>query len=320
MRSVAISPQYGYTVHDSLVPGRTRGVERRTLGRDVGLSVRMAVAAILLAALYLGILAGSVALFLALPGRWPYWLIAAIAVLIWSASAHYRSAEALLLRSVGASRPQRHEAEDLHRRIERLAALAGVPAPGVAVVRSDVPNAFAVGLSPARSVVAVTRGLEARLTSAELDAVLAHELAHIANRDAVVMTAASVPRTLGTLLIGGEGSDLAAFLWLVLWPFGLPLIAAGTLITMTISRYREFAADRGSALLTGAPEQLMSALERLSKDGRIPGEDLRLNGVEALLIVPTRARRFRWLEDHPPLGARLAALAEIARDLGKLGN
>jgi heat shock protein HtpX len=295
-------------------------VERRPFGRSIGLSARMAVAAALLAGLYLGILAGIVALFVTLPGRWPYWLVAAVAILGWSAFAHYRSAESLLLRSVGASRPTREESLDLHRRLERLAALAGLPPPGAAVVHSDVPNAFAVGLSPGRSVVAVTRGLEETLTDAELDAVLAHELAHIANRDAVVMTAASVPRTLGTLLVGGEGPDLFLYVWLLLWPFGIPLIALGTLITLTISRYREFAADRGSALLTGAPEHLMSALERLSGSERIPEEDLRLAAVEALWIVPTQTRRFRWLMDHPPLEERLAALAEIARDLGKLGR
>ena len=141
----------------------------------------------------------------------------------------------------------------------------------------------------------MTRGLEASLTDDELDAVLAHELAHIANRDAVVMTAASVPRTIGTLLVGGEGPDLFVLVWLLLWPFGLPLIACGTLITLTISRYREFAADRGSALLTGAPEHLMSALERLSGAERIPEQDLRLAPVEALWIVPTQTRRFRLL-------------------------
>src|SRR5207302_1642370 len=145
--------------HSGRLAGNNRGMERRPLGRDFALSVRMAAAAGLLAALYLGILAGTVALFLELPGRWPYWLVAAVGVLAWSAFAHYRSAESLLLRSVGASRPTRDESQDVHRRLERLAALAGLPCPGAAVVHSGVPNAFAVGMSPGRSVVAVTRGL-----------------------------------------------------------------------------------------------------------------------------------------------------------------
>jgi heat shock protein HtpX len=292
---------------------------RRPLGRDRKLSIRMAAAAVFLVALYLAILVGAFALFVALPGRWPWWLLVALGALVFTVVFHYRSAESMLLRSVGAVRPSSHARIDVQRRLERLAGLAGLPTPGVAVVDSDVPNAFAVGLSPARSVVAVTRGLAATLTDAELDAVLAHELAHIANRDAAVMTAAGVPRTLGTTLVGA-GVETVGYVWLLLWPLGIPLFVLGSLMTLTVSRYREFAADRGSALLTGEPEQLMSALERLSDAAGIPAADLRLDAVEALWIVPTRAERFSWLMDHPPLDKRLAALAEIAREMGKLAR
>ena len=167
----------------------------------------------------------------------------------------------------------------------------------------------------------MTRGLEASLTDDELDAVLAHELAHIANRDAVVMTAASVPRTIGTLLVGGEGPDLFVLVWLLLWPFGLPLIACGTLITLTISRYREYAADRGSALITGAPENLMSALQKIAGTiTQIPERDLReVAGMNAFFIVPTNWRNQvgELFMDHPPLEKRLAALSEIARQMGR---
>jgi heat shock protein HtpX len=186
--------------------------------------------------------------------------------------------------------------------------------PRLAVVETETPNAFTVGIAPTKAVVAVTRGLIRILEDRELEAVLAHELAHIANRDASVLTAVAFPRALGQTLIADE-SVAGALLWFV-WPLGLPLWALGTLLTLTVSRYREYAADRGSALLTGAPEQLMSALQKLS-DRHIPGGDLRLQGAEAFCIVPARTRRFEWLMDHPPLHKRLTALEGLARDLGK---
>jgi heat shock protein HtpX len=122
------------------------------------------------------------------------------------------------------------------------------------------------------------------------------------------------PRTLGLTLIADEGMAWPV-LWLV-WPLGLPLWAIGSLLTLTISRYREYAADRGSALLTGSPEELMSALQKLS-DQHIPAGDLRLEGAEAFCIVPARTRRFELFMDHPPLRKRLAALEQLARSLGK---
>jgi heat shock protein HtpX len=156
-----------------------------------------------------------------------------------------------------------------------------------------------------------------RLNRRQLEAVLAHELAHVVNRDAAVMTAVSLPRTLGALLVGGP--DWGIVLWLVVWPLGLPLWAIGTLLTLTVSRYREYAADRGSAILTGEPEQLMSALQILTRSApSIPSDDLRdLAAVEALCIVGTGGRRIELLMDHPPLEKRLAHLAEIARELGR---
>lgn len=126
-----------------------------------------------------------------------------------------------------------------------------------------------------------------------------------------------MPRTLGTLLVGGDGPGI--YLWWVIWPIGLPLWALGTLLKLTISRYREYVADRGSALITGAPEQLMSALQKLSKERpQIPHDDLRqLAPVEALCIVPNQHRRLEFLMDHPRLEKRLARLATLAREFGK---
>ncbi|MDP9262115.1 MAG: M48 family metalloprotease, partial [Actinomycetota bacterium] len=159
------------------------------------------------------------------------------------------------------------------------------------------------------------RGLMEALTDAELEAVLAHEISHLANRDAAVMTAVSAPRLLGEVVVGGAGEG-RGLIWLVAWPLGIVPLALGTALTLMVSRYREFAADRGSALLTGAPEQLMSALEKLSGHAiEIPHADLR--AANAFCIVSTETKRFALFSDHPPLEKRLAALAEIARELGK---
>ena len=291
-------------------------MERRSLGRDVGLSIRMAVALALLLLVYAGIGAGIYGLFRLAPSWLPYW-VALVVALVGAAVGHYKSVESLLLRSAGAKlvRPGSHLT--LHELVARLAELADVPRPRLAVAETSAANAFTVGLAPGRTVIVVSTGLLRRLNRRELEAVLAHELAHVANRDAAVMTAVSLPRTLGALLVGGP--DWGIILWLVVWPLGLPLWAIGTLLTLTVSRYREYAADRGSAILTGEPEQLMSALQALTSSAPlIPSSDLRdFAGVEALCIVGSGARRFELLMDHPPLEKRLAHLAEIARELGK---
>jgi heat shock protein HtpX len=288
-------------------------MRRRAVGRDLGLTLRMLLALVLLAAFYAGIGAGVVALFWWQVGWLAYGLVV-VAVALFAALAHLHGSESLVLRSARARRRAVIE-HRLQRHLERLAALADVPVPRLAVVDTKTPNAFTVGITPGRTVVAVTEGLSHALNDRELEAVLAHELTHIANRDASVMTVVSFPRTLGQTLIGDD--SLAVVVLFVVWPLGLPLWALGTLLTLTVSRYREYAADRGAALLTGAPEQLMSALRKLS-DQRIPSGDLRLQGpAEAFCIVPVRMPRFELFMDHPPLEKRLAALEELARTLGK---
>lgn len=130
------------------------------------------------------------------------------------------------------------------------------------------------------------------------------------------MTAVAAPRVLAEVMIGGAGSSLIGLVWFLIWPLGIPVYVVGTLLTLTVSRYREFAADRGSAMLTGAPAQLMSALEKLSSHATgVPHEDLR--SANAFCIVPTEAALIALFSDHPRLEKRLAALAEIAREMGK---
>jgi heat shock protein HtpX len=177
-----------------------------------------------------------------------------------------------------------------------------------------VPNAFATGRDPARSTIAITRGLVAELEPPEVEAVLAHELAHVVNRDGAVMTVASFPAlTLGEVIRGAPWK---------MWVFGLPLMVLACLgyalslgLMLTVSRCREYTADRGAAMLTGAPEQLMSALQKIAgRMPQIPEQDMRsVAAMSAFFILPTKLRSLT----HPPLDKRLARLASLARELGR---
>jgi len=267
----------------------------------------------LLAVFYAAIAVGVIALLRWQPG-WLAYTVVIGAVTVIAALTHVRGTESLVLRSARASFPETGSEPELQRLLQRLAQLADLPVPRLAIVETGTPNAFTLRVSPARATVAVTRGLTEALDDRELEAVLAHELSHIANRDAGVLTVVAFPRMLGVTLIADE--SIAGILLWVVWPLGLPLWAIGSLLTLTVSRYREYGADRGSALLTGEPEQLMSALQKLS-DRHIPSGDLRLQGAKAFCIVPAQTRRFELFMDHPPLSKRLGALEHLAPELGK---
>src|SRR5207244_456383 len=209
-----------------------------------------------------------------------------------------------------------HDEPELHRLVERVAGMFDVASPQVALAGAEIPSGFVVGTRSHRAVVAVSDEIRAKLDPAELEAVLAHELAHLANRDAIVMTVASLPRTIGLQLFASDW----IVLWFFLWPFGFLLYALGSLLTRTISRYREYAADAGAALATGRADALMSAIERLAADiERIPDQDLRqVDPLSPFFMVGTgKHRRFELISEHPPLEKRLARLATIAREMGK---
>ena len=175
-----------------------------------------------------------------------------------------------------------------------------------------------VGLSSQRAILAVTTEVLGRLDEGELEAVVAHELAHVANRDGLVMTIVSGPAMLGSALWNADDRRCR-----ILYLYYVPVHVVGLLLLWTISRYREYVADRGAALITGAPEQLMSALQKIA--GEPASGDLRGGGaVSALCIVPAgRAGRLKFLgrieifRDHPPLAKRLRELEELARELGR---
>jgi heat shock protein HtpX len=274
----------------------------------------MVVALALLLATYVGIVTLCAFLIVYRPSYWWLWLLAGLG-LAFSLGNRYRGGGAAVLCAIGAETMSIERDHGVHSIVERLAGLADISPPRVAVAATAGPNALAVGLRQRGSTIVLTQGLLDLLDERELEAVIAHEIAHLAHRDAAVMTAVSAPRVLGEVVVGEAGSN-AGLLWLVGWPLGLIPLGIGTALTLTISRYREFSADRGSAILTGAPEQLMSALVKLAGHAEeIPHEDLR--ATNAFCIVSTGAHRFSALSDHPPLEKRLAALAEIAREMGK---
>jgi len=193
---------------------------------------------------------------------------------------------------------------------QRVAGLADVaPPPDVLLALSKLPNAFAVTTEKIPLVI-VTSSLIEALTPAELEAVLAHEMTHLANRDAAVLTFVSGPSLwLSSMWHDGDRGWVVGVLFAPIWLVGVLLMRA-------VSRYREYAADRGSALLTGAPEQLMSALTKIH--GVEPTGDLRGGqAVSALCIRGFTSQRLPWFRDHPPLRKRLARLEAMARVQGK---
>ena len=223
------------------------------------------------------------------------------------------------LRLVGATTVTPAEEPALHGALDRLCALAETRKPRIAIAETDVPEAFTVGVRQTGSAIVLTRGLLSRLEPPEVEAVLAHELAHVFNRDGAVMTVASFPVFAGSWLIRKMTETRALLmLLLVVWPYAL---AAGALylvcdmLTRSLAMSRELAADRGAGLLTGSPEALASALQKLTDAlPLIPDDDLRrVAPLNALLVVGVDPLG----RAHPPVEERIAELAELGRDAGR---
>jgi heat shock protein HtpX len=303
-------------------------MKRRSFGRDRGLSLRMLLTGGLLGLLYVLF---AVVLFNVLNVG----LVPLLVIVVGLAFFQYYTSDKIALAASGAKIVSADDAPELHAMVERLCAMAELPKPRIAVVDTDVPNAFATGRNPKHAAVAVTTGLWRRLEPQEVESVLAHELSHVANRDVLVMTVASFFAMLAALLtrfglyagmFGGFGGNRdnnnnQVPVWLIVTAVAVITYAISFVLIRTISRYREYAADRGSALITGAPENLMSALQKISSNiAQIPQRDLReVQGMNAFFIIPTnwKSQMSEWMMDHPPLEKRLAALAEIARDMGR---
>jgi heat shock protein HtpX len=300
-------------------------MKRRSYGRDAGLSLRIVLTTTMLGLLYVVF---AVVLFQVLNVG----LVPMVLIVVALAFFQYYTSDKLALKASGAKVVERDEAPQLHEMVERLCAMADLPKPRVAIIDTDVPNAFATGRSPKHAAVAVTRGLWQRLEPQEVEGVLAHELSHIGNRDVLIMTVASFFAMLAGLLTrfglysgmfgGGRSRDNNSVpVWLIVLVVSVVTYFISQILILAISRYREFAADRGSALITGAPEHLMSALQKIASDMfRIPQQDLRqVEGMNAFFIIPTSVKRAgsQLFMTHPPLEKRLAALAEIAREMGR---
>jgi heat shock protein HtpX len=306
-------------------------MKRKSYGRDAGLTVRMIFTSGLLGLLYVGF---ALVLFYALN----IGLAPMLVIIVGLAAVQYWTSDKVALAASGAKIVTPDEAPELHAMVERLCAMANLPKPRVAIIPSNVPNAFATGRSPKHAAVAVTQGLLQRLEPQEVEAVLAHELSHVANRDVLIMTLASFFAMLAALItrfgfyfgmfggFGGGNRDNnnggnQVPIWLIVFVVSIVTYALSYILIRTISRYREYAADRGSALITGAPENLMSALQKIASGiTQIPQQDLReVAGMNAFFIVPTNWRQQvgELFMDHPPMEKRLAALAEIAREMGK---
>jgi heat shock protein HtpX len=303
-------------------------MKRKAYGRDAGLTLRLLLTSSLLGLLYV---AFGLVLFYVFNAS----LILMLVIVIGLAFFQYYTSDKLALAASGAKIVSPEEAPQLHAMVERLAAVADIQKPRVAIVDTEVPNAFATGRNQKHAVVAVTRGLWERLDEREVEGVLAHELTHIVNRDVLVMTVASFFALLAALLtrfglyagfFGGFGGNRdnnnnSVPVWLIVVLVSVVTYFLSWILIRTISRYREYAADRGSALITGAPEYLMSALQKISSQMTlIPQRDLReVEGMNAFFIIPTRVKQgvSELFLDHPPLEKRLAALERIAREMGR---
>jgi heat shock protein HtpX len=285
-----------------------------SFGKDTGLQVRMAFTFFLLGLLY--VVFGAV-LIAALKSAVPV-----IIILVGLAALQLFTSDKLALAAMGGRVVTPQEAPQLHAMIDRLCVQADLPKPKVAVANTAMPNAFALGRSPKNATVCATTGIMELLTPAELEGVMAHELTHIANRDVMVMTLASFFATIAAYIVqfgflfGGTSQDdddgpSAMVLVLV----SLVVYFVSFLLMQALSRYREFSADRGAALITGRPSALASALVKISGGmARIPKKDLRAaSELNAFFIFPAGVGGL--FATHPPMEKRIAALERLEAQL-----
>jgi heat shock protein HtpX len=235
------------------------------------------------------------------------------------------ASDKIALATAGVKEVSPAEEPELHGIVERLCVQADLPKPRVCVMETSMPNAFAMGRSRKSTTVCATRGILEMLSPAELEGVMAHELTHVINRDVMVMTLASFFASLAALILqfsfffGGGGDREEENDLFVVVIASVLVYAISFLLLRALSRYREFAADRGGAVLTGRPSALASALLKISGTmERVPSKDLRATeGLSAFFIIPARAKKslMNIFADHPPLEQRLAALERLESQL-----
>ena len=293
---------------------------------DHGLTTRMFVTGLAIMALYVAVGFALVRLGIGLGA-----IIVIEFALIFG---QYWFSDKIAMASMGARVVTPEEEPQLHAMIDRLCVLANMPKPRVGVSHVQMPNAFATGRNPKHSVVVVTEGIRQRLDDEELEAVLAHELSHVAHRDVAVMTVASSLGMLAGLvsrmamwgaMLGGGGRDEdnqnAFIMELVVMVVSFAVYVVSFLLTMSLSRYRELSADRTGAILIGKPSALASALTKVTGDmARIPNNDLRrVEGMNAFFFTPALAKGSMGalFSTHPSLQKRLDQLARLEREMNQ---
>ena len=297
--------------------------KRSSFGRDTGLQARMLLTMFLLGLLYVAFVG---ALFAAGAAAGLIVVVAVVLLLV-----QLFASDKIAMGTMGVKEVTPAQEPELHGIIERLCVQADLPKPRVCVMETSMPNAFAMGRSKKSTTVCATRGILKMLSPPELEGVMAHELTHVINRDVMVMTLASFFATLASLIIqftfffgggfgGGYGrsrEEEEGILFVLI--LSVIVYAVSFLLLRALSRYREFAADRGSAVLTGRPSALASALLKISGTmERVPSQDLRrAEGMSAFFIVPARTKKslMNIFADHPPLEQRLAALERLESQL-----
>ncbi|MEU0205775.1 zinc metalloprotease HtpX [Streptomyces canus] len=290
---------------------------------DRRLTVRMTVTMFLLGLLY-------VAFFAALIVLLKSWLlvVALIAVMF---VAQFWFSDKIAMFAMRGKVVGREEYPELHAVVDRLCAIADMPKPVIAVSTMDMPNAFATGRNPDNAVVCVTTGLLRRLDPAELEGVLAHELSHVAHKDVAVITIASFLGVIAGLIVrfafysqlfGGRKDQNTAVIFAAVMGVSAAVYALSFLLIRALSRYRELAADRAAAHLTGRPSALASALTKVSGElARIPTKDLRTaQAFNAFYFTPATGKEpgiERIFSTHPSLEQRLEQLGRISSELGE---
>jgi heat shock protein HtpX len=295
--------------------------QSKSFGRDPGLQARMLLTLFLLGLVY-AVLVGV--LFAAGAGAV---MIAVIAGVLFAVQ--FFTSDKIALYSMGAREVTPQQAPEFHALIERLCIQANLPKPRVAIADTQMPNAFAVGRSPRTATVCATTGLLSLLSPAEQEGVMAHELTHVQNRDVMVMTIASFFASVASFIVqigfwfggafGGDDNEDGPGFFVVILVSAVVYVISFVLL-QALSRYREFAADRGSAIITGRPSALISALMKISGNmQRIPQQDLRAASGElaAFYIFPPGVKKTAasLFATHPPLEKRIAALQRLEAQL-----
>ena len=289
---------------------------KTTFTRDAGLQSRMLITMFLLGAVYVAFVG---VLFAAGMSGITILLIAG-----GLAAMQFFTSDKLAMHAMGAREVTPQEAPELHAMIERLCIQADLPKPKVAVAYTDMPNAFALGKSQKSATVCATTGIMKMLSPAELEGVMAHELAHVKNRDVMIMTVASFFASIAAMILqfgflfgGGHSSDDEGPGFLVILLASLAVYVLSFFLMMSLSRYREFVADRGAALVTGRPSALASALRKISSGmERLPEKDLRVaNELSAFFISSPKQAIAGLFATHPPMEKRIEQLMRLEGEL-----